>query len=83
LFLKKNNVTNIYMVKEISLRDLRKLVSKLNKSDRIEGVYSRTNPKTKAQLMTEVEKKGYIIDHEKKQLRPRVQMMRRKVIKLN
>ena len=44
------------MVKEISLRDLRKLVSKLNKSDRIEGVYSRVNPKSKAQLIEELKK---------------------------
>ncbi len=64
---------------EITLKDLRKLVSKLNKDDRIDRVYS----KKKAEIMAEVAKRGYTIDHEKKQLRPKVAMKRKKVIKLN
>tara|TARA_R100000773_G_C4120865_1_gene56407 strand:- start:251 stop:457 length:207 start_codon:yes stop_codon:yes gene_type:complete len=68
-------------MKEITLLKLRKLISKLNKDDRI-VMSENGKPKKKLQLMEEVKKKGYNIDHEKEQLRPRVQMKRRKVIKL-
>lgn len=62
----------------ISKRDLLKLVSKLNKEDKITGAYKMK----KEDLIKKVEDLKYDIEHEKKQLRPRVEMKRRKVIKL-
>lgn len=62
----------------ISKKDLLKLVSKLNKEDKIVGAYKIK----KEDLIKKVEGLKYDIDHEKKELRPRVEMKRRKVIKL-
>lgn len=62
----------------ISKKDLLKLVSKLNKQDKIVGAYKMK----KEDLIKKVEELKYDIDHEKKELRPRVEMKRRKVIKL-
>jgi len=62
----------------ISKKDLLKLVSKLNKQDKIVGAYKMK----KEDLIKKVEELKYDIEHEKKELRPRVEMKRRKVIKL-
>lgn len=62
----------------ISKKDLLKLVSKLNKQDKIIGAYKMK----KEDLIKKVEELKYDIEHEKKELRPRVEMKRRKVIKL-
>lgn len=62
----------------ISKKDLLKLVSKLNKEDKIVGAYKIK----KEDLIKKVEGLKYDIDHEQKELRPRVEMKRRKVIKL-
>ena len=62
----------------ISKKDLLKLVSKLNKQDKIIGAYKMK----KEDLIKKVEELKYDIEHEKKELRPRVEMKRRKIIKL-
>jgi len=62
----------------ISKKDLLKLVSKLNKQDKIIGAYKMK----KEDLIKKVEELKYDIEHDKKELRPRVEMKRRKVIKL-
>ncbi len=62
----------------ISKKDLLKLVSKLNKQDKIVGAYKMK----KEDLIKKVEELKYDIEHDKKELRPRVEMKRRKVIKL-
>ena len=69
------------MVKEINLKDLRKLISKLNKDDRI-VMSENGKPKKKAQLIEDLKKVKYKVDHEKKQLIPTVEMKRKKKIKL-
>ncbi len=62
----------------MNLTELRKLVSKLNKDDRIVGVW-----KMKRQDITnELKKVKYDIDDEKKRLVPNVAMKRKKIIKL-
>jgi 2-phosphoglycerate kinase len=68
--------------KEVALTHLRKLASKMNKEDKIKGVWKMS----KADLKKELDKLKYEIKHNDKtkqyELRPRVQMNRRKVIKL-
>ena len=69
------------MTKEITLKDLRKLISKLNKDDKI--IMSRNGKqKKKAELIEELKKIKYRVDHENKKLIPTVEMKRKKIIKL-
>tara|TARA_R110002073_G_C9434463_1_gene576949 strand:+ start:1075 stop:1263 length:189 start_codon:yes stop_codon:yes gene_type:complete len=62
----------------MNLTELRKLTSKLNKDDRIVGVWKMKKP----QLTSELAKVKYSIDEEKKRLVPTVAMKRKKIIKL-
>jgi hypothetical protein len=62
----------------MNLKELRKLVSKLNKDDRIVGVYKMN----KAQIIEALQKVRYRVDEENKRLVPTVQMKRKKIIKL-
>tara|TARA_R110000851_G_scaffold315071_1_gene477323 strand:+ start:871 stop:1059 length:189 start_codon:yes stop_codon:yes gene_type:complete len=62
----------------MNLTELRKLTSKLNKDDRIVGVWKMKKP----QLIAELLKVKYSIDEEKKRLVPTVAMKRKKIIKL-
>jgi len=55
---------------------LKKLVSKLNKEDRIVGVWKLT----KSELMHELSKIRYMIDDENLRLIPTVSMKRKKAI---
>tara|TARA_R110001592_G_scaffold4692_1_gene26257 strand:+ start:518 stop:706 length:189 start_codon:yes stop_codon:yes gene_type:complete len=62
----------------MNLTDLRKLVSKLNKEDRIIGSWKMKKPV----LISELKKVKYDIDEDKKRLVPNVAMKRKKIIKL-
>lgn len=62
----------------MKLQELRKLVSKLNKDDRIVGVYKMN----KDQIIKALEKVRYRVDEENKRLIPTVEMKRKKIIKL-
>ena len=62
----------------MKLQELRKLVSKLNKDDRIVGVYKMN----KDQIIKALEKVRYRVDEEDKRLIPTVEMKRKKIIKL-
>mgnify|MGYP003151853483 CR=1 FL=1 len=62
----------------MKLQELRKLVSKLNKDDRIVGVYKMN----KDQIIEALEKVRYRVDEENKRLIPTVEMKRKKIIKL-
>jgi len=62
----------------MNLTELRKLTSKLNKDDRIVGVWKMK----RAELTSELLKVKYAIDEEKKRLVPTVAMKRKKIIKL-
>ncbi len=63
----------------MNLTELRKLVSKLNKDDKIVGVWKMK----KAQIIEELKKVRYMLDEDKKQLKPTVEMKRKKIIKLD
>ena len=62
----------------MNLTELRKLVSKLNKEDRIIGSWKMKKPV----LISELKKVKYDIDEDKKRLVPNVAMKRKKIIKL-
>ncbi len=62
----------------MKLQELRKLVSKLNKEDRIVGVYKMN----KEQIIEALQKVRYRVDEENKRLIPTVEMKRKKIIKL-
>lgn len=62
----------------MNLTELRKLVSKLNKEDRIVGSWKMKKPV----LISELKKVKYDIDEDKKRLVPNVAMKRKKIIKL-
>tara|TARA_R110002072_G_scaffold41120_2_gene115944 strand:+ start:2570 stop:2767 length:198 start_codon:yes stop_codon:yes gene_type:complete len=62
----------------MNLTELRKLVSQLNKDDRIVGVWKMKKP----EIIAALKKVKYDIDEEKKQLNPSVAMKRKKIIKL-
>ena len=62
----------------MNLTELRKLVSQLNKDDRIVGVWKMKKP----EIIAELKKVKYTLDEEKKQLNPSVAMKRKKIIKL-
>tara|TARA_R110000803_G_scaffold41697_1_gene89518 strand:- start:1612 stop:1800 length:189 start_codon:yes stop_codon:yes gene_type:complete len=62
----------------MNLTELRKLVSKLNKDDKIIGVWKKKRPELEQALM----KIKYKIDDETKRLIPTVAMKRKKIIKL-
>lgn len=68
--------------KDVSLTHLRKLASKMNKEDKIVGVWKMS----KADLKDKIGKLKYEIKHNEKsnkyELRPKVQMNRRRVIKV-
>ena len=70
------------MIKDVTILHLRKLVSKLNKEDKIIGIWKLS----KTELKEKIQKIKYEIKHNDKtgkyELRPLVQMNRRKVIKL-
>ncbi len=70
------------MAKEVAVSHLRKLASKMNKEDKIVGVWKMS----KADLKKELDKLKYDCVYNEKtkkyELRPRVQMNRRKVIKI-
>ena len=63
----------------MNLTELRKLVSKLNKDDRIVGVWKMKRPEIEAKLKSV----KYKINDELKRLEPSVEMKRKKIIKLN
>ncbi len=62
----------------MSLTEIRKLVSKINNDDRIDGVRKMKKP----QIIEALKKVKYDLDEEKKQLTPSVAMKRKKIIKL-
>ena len=62
----------------MNLTELRKLVSQLNKDDRIVGGWKMKKP----EIIAELKKVKYTLDEEKKQLNPSVAMKRKKIIKL-
>tara|TARA_R110002072_G_scaffold137523_1_gene280364 strand:+ start:3893 stop:4090 length:198 start_codon:yes stop_codon:yes gene_type:complete len=62
----------------MNLKELRTLVSKLNKDDRIVGVWKMKKP----EIIAALKKVKYELDEEKKQLNPFVAMKRKKIIKL-
>jgi len=62
----------------MNLTELRKLVSQLNKDDRIVGVWKMKKP----EIIAALKKVKYTLDEEKKQLNPSVAMKRKKIIKL-
>ena len=62
----------------MNLTELRKLISKLNKDDKIVGVWKKKRP----ELETELLKVKYKIDEDTKRLIPTVEMKRKKIIKL-
>ena len=63
----------------MNLTELRKLVAKLNKDDRIVGVWKMKRPEIEAKLKSV----KYKINDELKRLEPSVKMKRKKIIKLN
>ena len=62
----------------MNLRELRKLASKLNKEDRIVGVWKMS----RAQIIEELRKVKYRVMEDEKELHPTVAMKRKKKIKL-
>lgn len=62
----------------MNLTELRKLASKLNKDDRIVGVWKMKKP----ELVAELKKVKYKVNEDLKQLEPSVAMKRKKIIKL-
>lgn len=62
----------------MNLTELRKLVSKLNKDDRIVGVWKMKKP----DIITALKKVKYDVDEDNKRLVPSVAMKRKKLIKL-
>ncbi len=62
----------------MNLTELRKLVSRLNKDDRIVGVWKMK----KDDIIKELEKVKYKVDEDSKKLIPTVEMKRKKIIKL-
>ena len=63
----------------MNLTNIRKLISKLNKEDKIVRVWSKKKP----ELLEDLKKVQYQLDEEKQQLTPTVQMKRKRIIKLN
>lgn len=61
----------------MNLTSIRKLISKLNKEDKIKGVWKKKKP----ELLEELKKVQYKLDEEKRQLTPLVQMKRKRIIK--
>ncbi len=62
----------------MNLTELRKLVSKLNKDDRIVGVWKMKRP----EIVAALKKVKYDVDEDNKRLVPSVAMKRKKTIKL-
>ena len=62
----------------MNLTNIRKLISKLNKEDKIVRVWSKKKP----ELLEDLKKVQYQLDEEKQQLTPTVQMKRKRIIKL-
>jgi len=62
----------------MNLTELRKLVSKLNKDDRIVGVWKMKKP----DIIAALKKVKYDVDEDNKRLVPSVAMKRKKLIKL-
>lgn len=62
----------------LNVRDLKKLLSQLNKDRKIKGVWKMN----RSQLESEIDKQGYIIDHTKKQLKPKNKVFRQKIVKI-
>ncbi len=62
----------------MNLTELRKLVSKLNKDDRISGVWKMKKP----DIIAALKKVKYDVDEDNKRLVPSVAMKRKKLIKL-
>jgi hypothetical protein len=62
----------------MNLTELRKLVSKLNKDDRIVGVWKMK----KDDIIKALDKVKYKVDEVNKKLIPKVEMKRKKIIKL-
>ena len=62
----------------MNLTELRKLISKLNKDDRIVGAWKKKRPELESALL----KIKYKIDEDTKRLIPTVEMKRKKIIKL-
>ena len=61
----------------MNLNEIRKLVSKLNKDDRIVGVWKMKRP----QIIDELDKVKYQLDEDNKRLVPKVAMKRKKIIR--
>ena len=62
----------------LTVREIQKLLSNLNKEKKIVGVWKMN----KSQLLSEIDKQGYTIDHNKKQLKPKNKVFRQKIIKM-
>tara|TARA_B110000285_G_scaffold222955_1_gene277788 strand:+ start:8656 stop:8844 length:189 start_codon:yes stop_codon:yes gene_type:complete len=62
----------------MNLTELRKLISKLNKDDKIVGAWKKKRPELESELL----KIKYKIDEDTKRLIPTVEMKRKKIIKL-
>jgi hypothetical protein len=62
----------------MNLNEIRKLVSKLNKDDRIVGVWKMKKP----QIIDELDKVKYQLDENNKRLVPKVAMKRKKIFRL-
>lgn len=62
----------------MNIKELRKLVSQLNKDDKIKNLYKLK----KSEIISELKKVRYAVDEENKRLVPTVQMKRKKIIKL-
>jgi len=62
----------------MKVTELRKLLTSINKDNKIRGIWKMR----KAQIMEKITELKYILDEEKKMLVPKVQMKRRKLVKL-
>jgi radical SAM superfamily enzyme len=58
--------------------EIKRLLSKLNKDNKITGIWKMN----KAQLLSKISELKYELDEDNKRLVPKVEMKRRKVIKL-
>lgn len=63
----------------MNLTNIRKLVSKLNKEDKIVGVWKKKKP----EILEALKKVQYKLEEDKEQLTPLVQMKRKRIIKLS
>lgn len=68
----------ILYIYKMKVNEIKKLLSKLNKDNKIVGIWKMN----KSQLLAKISELKYELDEEKKTLVPKVEMKRRKKIKL-